>query len=103
LSGAVFSATLLLLRGGENVKDLGTVPWWMFAVGLPGVVLYLTIAYTIPRIGVTTALTLIIIGQLLTGMIIDHFGLLEVAARSIDGNRLLGTALLLLGAYLIAR
>ena len=103
VSGALFSGALLLLQGGENIKDLDTVPWWMFAVGLPGVVLYLTIAYTIPRIGVTAALTLIIVGQLLMGMIIDHFGLFEVVVRSVDANRLLAAALLLLGAYLMAR
>lgn len=104
MSGLVFSVILLLFyRDTTKFKDLGTVPWWMFAVGIFGVILYLTIAHTIPRIGVTTALTLIIVGQLTTGIIIDHFGLLEVATRSIDLTRLLGAGLLLAGAYLIAR
>ncbi len=103
VSGLAFTVILLLFSRDVKFKDLGTVPWWMFAVGLPGVILYLTIAHTIPRIGVTTALTLIIVGQLTTGILIDHFGLLEVATRSIDLTRLLGAALLLAGAYLIAR
>jgi transporter family-2 protein len=101
--GAIFSGILLILQGGENIKDIRSVPWWMLGAGGFGIILYLTINHTIPRIGATTAVTLIVIGQLITGMVIDHFGLLDVAARAIDGTRLLALLLLLAGAYLMAK
>ena len=103
LSGTIFSSALLLLRGGENLRDWRTLPWYLFTVGLFGLVLYQTIAVTLPRLGSMTMITLIIIGQLLVGMLIDHFGWLGVAVHPISLNRVLGVLVLMLGGYLIAR
>ncbi len=103
ISGAVLSAVVLIVRGGENIRAIRSLQWWMFGVGFFGVVLYLTIIYTIPRIGVASALTLIIVGQLLAGMLVDHFGLFGVEVRAVDGMRLAAAALLLSGGYLMAR
>jgi bacterial/archaeal transporter family-2 protein len=103
LSGAIASGLLLMMRGGENIQNLRTLPWWMFGVGIFGVVLYLTINHTIPRIGAATAITLIIVGQLVAGMVIDHFGLLGAAARPIDGTRIVAALMLLGGGYLMTR
>lgn len=103
LSGTIFSAALLILRGGENLRDWRTLPWYLFTVGLFGLVLYQTIAITLPRLGSLTMITLIIIGQLLVGMLIDHFGWLGVAVHPISLNRVLGVLVLMLGGYLIAR
>jgi len=103
VSGAIISGVLLLMRGGENIQDMRNLPWWMFGVGVFGVVLFLTINHTIPRIGTAAAITLIIVGQLLIGMILDHFGLLGVAVRAIDGQRVIAAALLLIGGSLMIR
>ncbi len=103
VSGALLSAVVLIVRGGENIRAIRSLQWWMFGVGFFGVVLYLTIVYTIPRIGVAPALTLIIVGQLFAGMVVDHFGLFGVEVRAVDGMRLIAAALLLSGGYLMAR
>lgn len=103
LSGTIFSAALLLLRGGENLRDWRTLPWYLFTVGLFGLILYQTIAVTLPRLGSMTMITLIIIGQLLVGMLIDHFGWLGVTVHPISLSRVLGVLVLMLGGYLIAR
>jgi len=102
-TGAIFSGLLLFARGGENLREIGSLPWWMFGAGLFGMILYLTINHTFPRLGATAGLMLIIVGQLFTGVIIDHFGLLGVVQRSIDGTRLLAVGLLLAGGYLLVR
>jgi bacterial/archaeal transporter family-2 protein len=103
VTGAVFSGLLLLVRGGESLHDIRTLPWWMFGVGLFGVILYITIDHTVPRLGSAAAAALIIVGQLVAGLLIDHFGLFGVIARSIDGQRLLAALFLLIGGYLMAR
>lgn len=103
ISGAIFSGVLLLARGGETINQIRTLPWWSFGVGLMGVILFLTITHTIPRLGASAAISLIIVGQVFTGMFIDQFGLLGVAARSIDGTRILAALCLLAGAYLLSR
>jgi transporter family-2 protein len=103
LSGMILSGVLLILRGGEKVRDWYTLPWYMLGAGFLGVVLFQTINITMPRLGSTMMIALIIIGQLLTGIIIDQFGLLGVATLHIDIPRLVGVVALLIGGYLIAR
>uniref|UniRef100_UPI00273F28F1 DMT family transporter n=1 Tax=unclassified Roseitalea TaxID=2639107 RepID=UPI00273F28F1 len=66
-------------------------------------ILYLSLSQTIPRLGATTAITLVVVGQLVAGMVIDHFGLFEVQTRSIDLQRVFATVILLVGAYLMLR
>ena len=103
VSGAIFSGLLLFLRGGEKIRDWNTLPWYMLLAGIFGLILYLTIYVTLPRLGSTMMVVLIIIGQLTTGVIIDHFGLLGVVTRHVDLLRGLGIVVLALGAYLIAK
>jgi bacterial/archaeal transporter family-2 protein len=103
VSGAILSGALLLALGGENIRNWRILSWYMFISGGFGVILYLTLNQTMPRLGATTALALIIIGQLTMGIIIDHFGLFGVSVRPVDLMRLAGAALLIAGGYLIVR
>ena len=103
VSGAILSGALLLALGGENIRNWRGLSWYMFLSGSFGVVLYLTLNQTMPRLGATTALALIIIGQLVMGILIDQFGLFGVSVRQVDLVRLVGAGLLIAGGYLIIR
>ncbi len=103
VSGAILSGALLLALGGERIGNWRSLSWYMFLSGSFGVILYLTINQTMPRLGATTALALIIIGQLVMGILIDQFGLFGVSVRQADPMRLLGAGLLIAGGYLIVR
>lgn len=103
LSGMILSALLLWVKGGERIREWQTLPWYMLCAGVFGVILYQTINIVLPKLGSTLMITLIISGQLVTGVIIDHFGWLGVTTRPIDLPRILGVIALLLGGYLIAK
>lgn len=103
ISGAILSGALVLGLGGENIRNWRSLSWYMLISGAFGVILYLTLNHTMPRLGATTALALIIIGQLAMGIIIDQFGLFGVAVRHVDLVRLAGVLLLIIGGYLIVR
>ncbi len=103
VSGAILSGLLLFLRGGENMQNWRNLSWYMLGSGFFGLVLYLTINHTMPRLGAATALALIIIGQLTVGLVVDHFGLFDMAVHPVDAWRLAGVALLLAGGYLVMR
>ena len=103
ISGAILSAIILFARGGENIGQWRTLPWYLLIAGAFGVILYLTINVSFPRLGATTAVVLIIVGQLVTGVIIDQFGLLGVQPRPVDLTRLVAIGLLFSGAFLISR
>ncbi len=75
----------------------------MLSAGVFGLILYQTISVTLPRLGSTLMVVLIIIGQLVLGIIVDHFGLFGVTQRPVDLLRLLGVGALILGGWLISR
>lgn len=103
VGGMLLSGILLWARGGENIREIGSLPWYMLLSGLFGVLLYFTIAHTFPRLGAFTAVILIIVGQLIMGMIIDHFGWFGAQVRPVDGTRLLAAGLMLAASSLMVR
>lgn len=103
VSGALFSALLLAFRHGENIRAWKSLPWYMLIAGIFGLILYQTINVTLPRLGSTMMVTLIIIGQLGIGVLIDHFGWLGVPVHPVSLSRAAGLLLLLVGGYFISR
>jgi transporter family-2 protein len=75
----------------------------MLGAGIFGLILYQSINVTLPRLGATTMLALIIVGQLLTGVLLDTFGWLGVTARPIEATRIIGIFVLFLGCYLVIK
>lgn len=55
----------------------------------------------IPRLGAATVLALLVAGQLLASIALDHFGLFGLPQRPVDLSRLAGAVLLLGGVVLI--
>lgn len=103
LGGAIVSALLLAFAGGINWTNIKALPLPYFFAGCFGVILYLTFAYTLPRVGVTMTTALLILAQMSIGLVLDQFGWLGVPQHSISLVRVSGVVALLLGAYLVAR
>lgn len=103
IGGTVASLAFLLARRGEQIAGWRTLPWYMLGSGAFGLVLYLSISHTVPRLGAASAITLVIVGQLFAGMAIDHFGAFGIPAQTIQPSRIAAAALLLAGAYLMIR
>ena len=103
LGGAVASLLLLIARRGEHIQEWRNLPWYMLGCGVFGLVLYLSISYTVPKVGATSAIALLIVGQLLAGIVIDQIAAFDMPIRTLDGNRILAATLLLSGAYLMIR
>lgn len=55
----------------------------------------------IPRLGATMVLTLIVVGQMVCSLLVDHFGWLGVPQHAANPVRLLGAAFLILSVVLI--
>lgn len=101
--GMLASAALLVARGGEQIGQWRELPWYMFGCGLLGLVLYLSLSETVPKLGAATAVTLVIVGQLTASILIDHFGAFGIPVRSLDFNRVVAALLLFAGAYMMIR
>lgn len=71
------------------------VPWWAWTGGLLGVGIVVSANTILPKIPVVSAASLLILGQLGTGVLID-----TIARGAIDGWQLAGAALVLAGSIL---
>jgi transporter family-2 protein len=103
LSGTVLSLVLLMIRGGEQIRNWRSLTWYMLASGAFGLILYLTLSHTLPRLGAAAAVSLIIVGQLIGGLVIDQFGLFGVPIQSITPERMLAMVLLIAGGVLMTK
>jgi bacterial/archaeal transporter family-2 protein len=100
--GLVVTFVMLFLRGG-NLRATASVPWYVFGAGLLGLLIVGTIGFTVPRLGLTSALTLVIAGQFLASILIEQFGWFGSPVRTVEWSRLIGILILLLGVWLTTR
>ncbi|MGL4552487.1 MAG: DMT family transporter [Gemmataceae bacterium] len=77
--------------------SLLATPWSAWAGGLLGVVYLSATVIVAPRIGVATTFGLVVVGQIVTATVMDHFGLLGVPVNPVTGGKLLGVALVIGG------
>ncbi|MDU2065602.1 MAG: DMT family transporter [Sporomusaceae bacterium] len=97
----VLSVALFGLRLGKGAFSLPNVPWYLYLGGLLGVLIVYLVAASIPNVGVGTATTAIIIGQVLTALVIDHFGLFGLEENHFVIRQGVGLVLLAIGGKLL--
>ncbi len=103
IGGAIIALLPLLFVGGGKLSQWRHVPWYTLTAGIFGLIVIGAISYMIPRVGVAASITTVVAGQLLVGMVLDHFGLLGAAERSLDFTRILGIAVVLVGVWLTVK
>jgi bacterial/archaeal transporter family-2 protein len=108
LSFAIGTVALLaiasLATGGlGGVRHVTNVPWYYLIGGLLGVAYVSTVLVTVRTLGAGGVTAATIAGQLTLAVLVDQFGWLGVAQRSITVSRLAGIALLAAGVFLIVR
>jgi len=75
------------------------VPVWLYG-GLLVALYVTTITAIAPRFGVGNAVFFVLLGQLISAAVIDHFGLLGVTRSEIDVARCAGLLLMVAGVFL---
>ena len=103
VGGAIVALIPLLLYGGGRLGLWRSLPWYTLAAGVFGLIVIGAISYMIPRVGVAAAITSIVAGQLLVSTILDQFGLLGAAEKSLDATRMIGLIVLLVGVWLTVK
>jgi transporter family-2 protein len=96
-------STVVLVAARQSLvgfADGVRAPLWMWAAGLMGLIVILSITFATPRIGATATIGLLIAGQLAMGAVIDRFGLFGLDRIEVGWPRYLGIALLAIGAAL---
>jgi transporter family-2 protein len=86
-----------------SVAVAGRVPWWAFSGGLFGATFIALAIFLIPKLGAASFIVLLVTGQMLASVMVDHCGWFGLPEHPIDLSRLVGTALLVGGCVLIRR
>jgi transporter family-2 protein len=82
---------------------LARIPLWAWTGGLFGAVfigLSIIVAY---KLGAAALIALLVTGQMIAAVVLDHFGSLGLPQRPIDASRIIGVGLLVGGVLLIRR
>lgn len=83
-----------------SAKDASIIAW---TGGLLGAFFVAATVTLVPRLGVALTFSLLIAGQMLVTLVIDHFGLLGVPVKEVNLSRLLGVSLIMIGVILIRK
>jgi transporter family-2 protein len=103
LVGTVALAILLLFSKAAypSLDQYTTISWYKFTGGLFGVFVVTVTLLSVAEIGAANMFVLLIAGQLITALLMDHFGVLGMRANPINLQKFVGILLLVCGAYIV--
>lgn len=108
ISFLVGTLTLLMVYSSlrltwPSVHELKEAPLWAWSGGLMGAFFVTCMAFFAPRLGATTLLALVISGQILASLLLDHFGAIGFNVHEINPWRILGVILIAAGVLLVRK
>jgi transporter family-2 protein len=102
---AFFFASLFAMvpRPLPTLAGISSMPWWAPLAGLTGAVAVFAGLALIDKLGAGLVNGLIIAANLVTSLLIDHFGLIDVPVHTLNAWRALGGLLMGAGMFLVFR
>jgi transporter family-2 protein len=94
---------LITKQSFQFVTAYKQAPWYAWLGGLLGTLYVAASIMVLPRLGVALTFSVVIVGQLIISMFMDHFGLLGVEVKPINLYRILGVVFLITGVILVRR
>ncbi|WP_026694319.1 DMT family transporter [Peribacillus kribbensis] len=101
VTGLLFLTISILFFGHGDILDIFKAPKWQLSAAFLGTIYLLFTVVAVPRIGVIATTISGIIGQLVIGMIIDHFGWFGSLEIPFDTKRAIALVFMILALYFI--
>ena len=83
--------------------EAGAISWWMWTGGVLGAIYVAAASILVARLGSAVLFALVISGQFVTSVVMDHFGVIGLDRQEITPGRAAGVLLLIAGVVLIRR
>jgi len=97
-------AYVLILRlPRPPLRTAAELPWWIWSGGALGAFLVWVSVITAFRLGASTMIAVLMAGQILTSLVLDHYGLIGYETRPMTLWRFVGAGLLVTGVVMIKR
>ncbi|NIQ96673.1 MAG: DMT family transporter [Desulfuromonadales bacterium] len=84
-----------------NWSSASSHPWWIWSGGVLGAFFVTATIMLAPKLGAALMVVLILAGQLIASLVLDHFGWLGFPVQQISAGRILGVALVAAGVLLV--
>ncbi|WP_369802698.1 DMT family transporter [Psychrobacillus sp. OK032] len=98
--GALALFFLAFFFGKGNFLYVLSVPKWQLIGGILGALFIVINIFSVNLIGVASTFMAVVIGQIVAGAIIDHFGLFGGATYPLNNTKLIALALMFVAIYL---
>jgi len=94
----------VILRAPTALRAAWAVsPWWLWIGGLIGALYVVATIVLAPRLGAATLVAAVVAGQMIASLLLDQYGLLGFPTHPMNGLRVLGAALVIVGVILVQR
>ena len=84
-----------------SLATVGNHPWWIWVGGALGAFFVTATIILVPKLGATAMVALILAGQMIASLLLDHFGVLGYPLHPINLGRIAGVLLVCGGIWLI--
>lgn len=103
ISGAAVIIVLYTLGigGRGDWRAIAQVPWWAWLSGTIGVMVVTSGLIALPMTSAGLVIAVMVFGQALASIVMDHFGWLEVKRVPISAWRIIGVILIFVGTLLM--
>ena len=100
LTGTIIlaGAAALVFKPLPSLARLGHAPWWVWLGGALGAFYVAGSIVAAPRLGAAALIAVIVAGQSLASVVVDHFGWVGFEPKHVSAGRIGGVALVLAGA-----
>jgi transporter family-2 protein len=101
--GTIALAVILIFSKDAipGLSQYAGVNWYKYTGGLLGAFVVTVTLVSVSQIGAGNMFVLIVAGQLLTAVLMDHFGVLGLSPNPISLQKFFGICLLVVGAWLV--
>ena len=98
---ALSAVMLAAYRDWPSAAKIGGAPWWVWIGGFLGAFYVLGSVVTAPKLGAATLVAMILAGQAMASLLVDHFGWVGFEENPVTPGRLGGMALVAVGVALV--
>lgn len=100
-TAALFAVMAVAYRDWPGGERIGSAPWWVWIGGFLGAFYVLGSVVTAPKLGAVTLVAVILAGQTVASLLVDHFGWVGFDEQAVSPGRLLGVLLVAAGVALV--
>ncbi len=100
---AASAGLMLAMDGTARLAGFASQPKVLFLAGLLVAFYVLSVTWAAPRLGLGTAILFVLMGQMISAALIDHFGLIGAKLHLLSPQRMLGLLLMAGGIVLAVR